>query len=275
MIKPTFIIIGAPKCGTTSVWDLFRQHPEVCVCEPKEPSFFSSDENYAKGWEWYESFFNNSDARKAVLDVSPSYSQTFRSPDTPRRISWHLPEAALIYIVRHPLRQLESGFKQGLYVNRPGMPRNFSNALRSFPKLIENCMYWQHLCDYRHHFPDERINVLFFEDLVRDPEGFMKILCRILGVETSFKFSQPQRPRNTAESHEMYTSMYHFIRRAPVPEMATKVMPSSIRRKLWRKPLPEKIKWDNKTREWVLGQVEKDARAVLEYGRKPPDYWRF
>ncbi len=50
LVKPNFFIIGAPKAGTTSMWDLLRRHPDIFMPRLKEPAFFSLAEVYARGW---------------------------------------------------------------------------------------------------------------------------------------------------------------------------------------------------------------------------------
>ena len=47
------LIIGAMKSGTTSLFHLLAQHPEIAAASVKEPNYFSSDDVYSKGWDWY------------------------------------------------------------------------------------------------------------------------------------------------------------------------------------------------------------------------------
>ena len=54
MTKPDFIIIGAAKSGTTTLYEYLCRHPQIFMSTPKEPDFFSLDQNYTKGIEWYE-----------------------------------------------------------------------------------------------------------------------------------------------------------------------------------------------------------------------------
>jgi len=59
-VKPTFLIIGAAKSGTTSLYRLCEQHPKLFMSKEKELKYFSNDANYGQGWKWYESFFTGS-----------------------------------------------------------------------------------------------------------------------------------------------------------------------------------------------------------------------
>ena len=66
---PSFLIIGAPKCGTTSLWLYLHEHPDVCMSQPKEPFYFDSE--YYQGWDYYlETYFSHWDNERAVGDAS-------------------------------------------------------------------------------------------------------------------------------------------------------------------------------------------------------------
>lgn len=54
---PNLIIIGAMKCGTTSLHNYLNLHPQICMSQDKEPEFFVEEKNWPKGLTWYESFF--------------------------------------------------------------------------------------------------------------------------------------------------------------------------------------------------------------------------
>ncbi len=74
-VKPNFLVIGAMKCATTSLCDIFAQHPQMFVCTPKEPEFFCDDKVFARGWPWYESLFTAGTNKLAVGEGSTSYTK--------------------------------------------------------------------------------------------------------------------------------------------------------------------------------------------------------
>ena len=111
-MKPNFLVIGAQKSATTTLCDLFSQHPDVYISNPKEPHFFAKNEVYAKGWDWYKKLFSNAGKAKAIGEGSTGYTMHVVFPNAPSRISRDLPNAKLIYIVRHPIRRIESDWKQ-------------------------------------------------------------------------------------------------------------------------------------------------------------------
>jgi len=95
-MKPNFLVIGAMKCGTTKLCHLLGQHPDVFMCEPKEPEFFAKDKKYKRGWDWYESLFTAGEGKTAIGEGSVTHTKSLRFPNAASRIVKHLPDAKLI-----------------------------------------------------------------------------------------------------------------------------------------------------------------------------------
>lgn len=68
---PNFLIIGAPRSGTTWIQENIKHHPEIFMPEQKEIHFF--DRNYAMGIEYYEKYFSAYDGQKAIGEATPDY----------------------------------------------------------------------------------------------------------------------------------------------------------------------------------------------------------
>lgn len=74
MRAPNFLCIGAPKCGTTTLYEILQQHPQIFLSEFKEPHFFDNPANYAHGREWYlNTYFKAADQYQVVGEFTPSY----------------------------------------------------------------------------------------------------------------------------------------------------------------------------------------------------------
>jgi hypothetical protein len=76
MPAPTFLCIGAQKCGTTWLATAVSQHPEVGTGRKKELHFFDQREAYARGLDWYESQFRTGPETRAVGEFTPNYWRT-------------------------------------------------------------------------------------------------------------------------------------------------------------------------------------------------------
>ncbi len=103
---PTFICIGAMKCGTSSLHQYLGEHPQVAVSTPKETDSFL--ERNEKDRTWYHGCFDSE--AKAYGEVSPNYTKHPGFPDVPDRMHEMLPDVKLIYLVRDPIERAISHY---------------------------------------------------------------------------------------------------------------------------------------------------------------------
>jgi hypothetical protein len=107
---PDFFVVGAPRCGTTSLCRFFAKHPQICFSRPKEPHYFarlrsmpSPDELQRDYIERY--FGHRRDGHRAAGEGSVSY---LYAPEAIERIRHFNPEARFIVMVRNPMSMLPS-----------------------------------------------------------------------------------------------------------------------------------------------------------------------
>lgn len=115
MKKPNFFIIGAPKCGTTSLAAWLAQHPAVFMSEPKELDFFNTDvrQAYRDSLQRYESFFH--DANETHVAVGEASTGYLRSRVAIRSIIEYSPSARFIVCVRNPVEMAVSWHGQAVF----------------------------------------------------------------------------------------------------------------------------------------------------------------
>lgn len=103
------LIIGAMKCGTTSLFYYLSEHPQVSAAEDKEPHFFSDDCTFTKGITWYQSLWEWKPEHRIALEASTTYAMQPKYPNAAQRIA-QLENAQFrfIYIMRHPFARIES-----------------------------------------------------------------------------------------------------------------------------------------------------------------------
>ena len=108
MSLPNFMCLGAAKSGTTTLYDILRQHPDVYTPSFKDPHFFDIPENYKNGIKWYEkNYFKNANT-KVIADFTPSY---FFDKDAPKRIFESLGDRVkFIVILRNPIDRAYSHY---------------------------------------------------------------------------------------------------------------------------------------------------------------------
>jgi hypothetical protein len=272
-VKPNFLIIGAMKSATTSLFDLLSQHPQVFSCSPKEPEFFYDEKTYARGWSWYESLFADARAEVAVGEASTSYTKYVLNPRCAERIARHLPEARLIYIVRHPLKRLESHWFHKLIEDRDTLP--LPQAVRKVPHLIDTSLYWRQISVYRRFYSDDRILVLFFEDFSRDPQSVLARCHRFLGLDSADTAVDAERPRRPSAGVKRETWLLPLLRKFPGARSVKALLPGLAARVRTRclEPINDKPEWDEPTPRWTIEQLSEDSRTFLEFYGKPSNYW--
>lgn len=104
---PDFLIIGAQKCGTTSLYVYLTQHPQILPAAQKELHFF--DFNYAQGIDWYLSQFPAKINEKITLTGESSPYYIFH-PHTPQRVKQLFPNIKLIVLLRNPVERTWSHY---------------------------------------------------------------------------------------------------------------------------------------------------------------------
>lgn len=179
---PNFLIIGAPRSGTTWMEKNLRQHPDVFLPKTKELHFF--DQNYNLGIAHYESYFQGAESKTAVGEATPDYLHgAYSTNDIPRLIHRHLPDVKLIVSLRNPIQRAYSRYwnSKALYAHNRRL--TFEEKLQDRPEFVAEGMYWDHLNRYLAVFPRDQILILFFDDLVSDPRGFLQRVYTFLNVD--------------------------------------------------------------------------------------------
>jgi Sulfotransferase domain len=178
---PNFLVIGAMKSGTTSLHQYLDSHPEIFMSTPKELHFFS--QHFDQGLAWYQAAFAGADQATALGEASASYTIYPGADDVPKRIAETIPDARLIYLVRHPVERLRSHYLHWVGVGRERAA--IDRAIFTNPAYIETSRYAARLERYLEHFPLDQILVVKSEDLLRDRRRTLATVFRFLDVDGS------------------------------------------------------------------------------------------
>lgn len=201
MRKPNFFIIGAPKCGTTSMWAWLSEHPNVYMSAVKEPQFYSSDLDMSSvpSAQKYEQLFRGAnDQHIAVGEASTSY---LYSQVAVLRIEREHPGAKYIVMVRNPVEMARSLHEQWLFSGHEHI-RDFETAWRLTPERRRprrltrrrreprwRQRHYQSLCRLGEQLerlfavvPRERVLVLVLDDVRQNPRREYLRVLDFLGV---------------------------------------------------------------------------------------------
>ncbi len=229
--KLDFIVIGAAKSGTTSLHEILKDHPNISLPKAKEVPFFNDDKLLEKGSDWYLSqHFNQSEEQNLWGTVTPQYMY-YRGGhsinNTAKQIKKHNPKVKLIVIMRHPIKRAFSHYKSG--VRRYGITESFDEHMtnlissKNVEKLRNNnwdyktlplfgSEYGKLLKPYYQNFDARNIKVLFFEDLVKNPEKVVKELLKFIGAsaDVNLKYDQKANPGGMKPKIPLLTQKYTY-----------------------------------------------------------------
>jgi Sulfotransferase domain len=251
---PNFLVLGAPKCGTTSLHAYLRQHPDVFLPEEKEVIFFEAE--YERGLAFYrQRYFEGWSGEAAVGEVS---CYKLYLPFVPARIHESLDGVRLVAVLREPGERAYShwwhryarrtehrSFREVVESDAkdPGLDGEFTGAAgaqtwrkgiypgtvtpRKLNHLALGC-YAEQLGRYLDLFPASRIEIVLFEDLSRDPEAVVRRLWAFLRVDPGHPLTD-SAPRNV-RSGVRDTLAWAYLFRANEALRFSRLLPESARR---------------------------------------------
>ncbi|HLU12145.1 MAG TPA: sulfotransferase domain-containing protein [Oceanobacillus sp.] len=212
---PNVFILGAAKCGTTTLHAYLEKIPSVCMSRPKEPFFFEAE--YELGLAHYQRLYFSHWQGEPI--IGEARHRNLYLPYIPKRIHDTNPNAKLIVMVRNPIERAYShwwhwysrgvellDFEEAIAAdhNRIQEGYNVSTATETqvyqatldqtgkgiYRTYLDSGYYFEQIERYLQFFPRNHLKVIYFEDLVKDPLSTLQDLEKFLGVSfyTSHNF---------------------------------------------------------------------------------------
>ena len=251
---PNFLLIGAAKAGTSSVFAYLGQHPEVFISPAKEPNYFAlagQEVRYAgpgdsivnqtsiTGRDGYEALFKSARRGMAIGEASTLYLYMPTAADAIRR---EIPDVKLLVILRDPAERAYSSY---LHMRRDGREPldSFEAALGQEETRIR--ANWEHLWHYSRlgfyhaqlqryydRFPHAQIRVWLYDELEREPHRVLREVFAFLGVDPTFvpDMSVKHKVAGTPRSKALHAVL---TRPNPAKTLAKQLLPSDVRGRLY------------------------------------------
>lgn len=181
MPLPDFIIIGAMKCGTSTLATQLALQDGIFITMPKEPNFFSDDDIYARGFAWYESLFHQAAPGDLKGEASTHYTKRATHPNAATRMAALLNAPRLIYLIRDPVARLVSHYIHEWSMGKIHGP--LEEALDQHPELIDYSLYGRQLERYVACFGIENILVTSLETMQDKPQRTLEQVCVFIGYD--------------------------------------------------------------------------------------------
>src|SRR5262245_43407547 len=177
-MKPNLFVIGAMKCGTSSLHEYLSAHPQIVMSTVKEPGFFVDDpasqcaeirDHAVSGTpslDRYLALFPGREEKTYAGESSTYYTKWPHTRGVAQRLWEFNADARLIYIVRDPVERAISHYRFNCQM---GWEAGGPDELRRNPRYWDVGNYAMQLRQYLAHFPKNQIHVLALEDLTAQP----------------------------------------------------------------------------------------------------------
>ena len=217
--SPNFIVVGASRSGTTTLFEMFRLQRDVFVPKEKEVCFFNQDSNFKKGIDWYHSHFSKHSKEKAIGEISPPYfhkgirlgldnSHIFSDEDSAARIREYNKNIRIIITLRNPLDRFISQFWKN-FLKDPenlSMEESLQKELKGirteknspFCFLYKNS-YLIHLKYWFSNFDKKQIKILIFEEWIKQQHVTLTEVAEFLEFDYDSSQNRDNLHRNSGE----------------------------------------------------------------------------
>lgn len=276
MTLPNFLIIGAAKSGTSSLYMYLEQHPEIFMSPIKEPHFFSFDSvssitsgpgdtiiQAITNLDDYKHLFDNVTTEKAIGEASTSY---LYRPEAAKRIYDMIPDINLIAILRHPAERAFSAYMHVVRDQRE-VAKNFEQAL-AMETIRKQAnwdpiwhftnvgFYYDQLTRYYKLFPKDQIKIFLYDELANNPTSLLHNIFEFLDVDANFNIDTSIKINVSGEQRNEFINFLSkalFNKPNPIRWISRQVIP-----KFWRYKVTNWIRNRNLIKQQIPYQQRKE-----------------
>ncbi len=183
-MRPSFLGLGVEKAATSWIYACLYEHPDLCM-PVKEINFFSREENWSKGKEWYENIYANQ-CRSSGAHVGEFSTEYLFIEKTADRIASTYPDVKLIISLRDPITRAYSQYYNSIKSGEIKKSVSFSQAIEIDKTILGQGYYKKQVENYLRYFPKKNMHFLLYEDIAIEPLVCIQSLYRYLDVDSSF-----------------------------------------------------------------------------------------
>lgn len=297
MKTPNFLIPGASRSGTTSLYYYLRSHPDVFMPEKKELRYFDRNDNFGDQRAYLENF-KCSNGEKIVGESSPPYfynfvidedgNYTFDFETPAERISEFNSDMKILITLRNPVDRAYSQYWKNRNNNSSNEGKSYLQVCKEEAegdKIIEErdqCFLYKnkysiHLKPWFENFPDDQLKIIIFEEWIQNREEVLEEICEFLGVDSNYDFSDVLNEEKNSSRIYRSRLFKHFYRRNPVLKHIYRsyILDTGLE-KLVKRFTHQKGYSDmsEEAREFVYGHLKEDIERTEAMLERDLDVWR-
>jgi len=254
---PDFLIIGAMKSGTTSLHEQLARRPGIFVSGQKEPNFFSNDEEYERGIDWYTGLFAAARSDQVCGEASTHYTKLPTYPRSLERMQAHLENVKLIYMMRHPIDRIVSQYIHE-WTQRE-VAGSLEAALEQHERYTAYSSYARQLEPYLEAYGSNAILPLFFERMLTAPDEKLERVCAFIGDPTPLPpvWDRTMPPQNVSRDRLRRSALRESLLSVPALSWLKEQMPEPVRNRI-------KSFWQMRRRPQIPARLQRRIEARID-----------
>lgn len=251
-LLPDFLIIGAMKCGTTTLQTQLAAQPGIFMTSPKEPNFFSDDAIFARGMDWYRGLFAGARPGDLRGEASTHYTKLPTHPRVLERLRPHRASLRLVYMIRNPVQRAVSHYIHEWSEGRMGDDPTVE--FTGHPELIDYGRYGFQIAPWIQAYGRDAVMLTSLEQITADPQGELIRVAAHLGLRTPVLWHEELGAQNVSAQR---------VRRFPLQKL---LIDNAIATALRRVLVPKRVRTAIRNSRKIKARPDLPAnlRTILE-----------
>lgn len=227
-MSPHFIVLGAMKCGTTTLAAQLGAQTGIFMTDPKEPQYFSDDQIFAQGPDWYAGLFAGAAEGDVRGEASTHYTKRPELDKTVERMTAALPQVRLIYMIRDPMVRLVSHYvhewSQGV------LSRPLEAELDAHTPLVDYGRYGWQVAPFIEAYGRDAVLLTSLERMTADPGGELARVAAHIGHSGPVAWVEESAAENTSAKRSRKLPLHGLIVDNPVADALRRTLvPKAVR----------------------------------------------
>lgn len=264
MTYPHFIIIGAMKCGTSTLAAQLGGQEGIFITDPKEPNYFSDDAVFARGQSWYATLFSSASSDDLRGEASTHYTKRPDYPQTITRMCASLDAPRFVYMIRNPMERLVSHYIHAW--SEGELSDKLEASLSSHSQLVKYGLYGWQISPFIETFGRDAVLLTSLERLKMERGAELERIAAHIGHAGSVRWREDLEMQNVSANRVRKLPLHKLLIDSPVATLLRRTfVPKALRSRIRaRRQMNTRPEIPALARANLEAQFSQD-RAILAY----------